>query len=82
MVGIVLALLASISYALINIYIGMKWKKTNIISLSLVLTVIGTVILWPFGLLFSNPGSIKIEAILIFALAGIIGTGIARIIFY
>lgn len=79
MIGIVLALLAALTFALSGVLVRKKLDESNFISVASVFTVTGNIILWPFALLFTNLGTVSLEGVIFFAIAGIL-TGMIRLL--
>jgi drug/metabolite transporter (DMT)-like permease len=81
MIYILLVLLAAINFALSAVFGRKNLDQSTFFSISFIVTLIGN-ILWPFAFLFSNTQIINIEGILSFIIAGIIGYGITKLIYY
>ena len=81
MIGIVLALLATLTFASSAVLVRKRLDESNFISVALVLTVTGNIILWPLALLFTNLRTVSLEGVLFFALAGIVA-GIFRLLYF
>ena len=81
MINILLVLFAAIAFA-ISAVLGRKMlTQSTFFAISFVVTLIGN-ILWPFAFLVSNTNSLNFEGILYFAIAGVIGYGITKLIYY
>lgn len=64
MIGIVLALISALTYGLGAVLARKRLDESNFISVSLTITVIGNIILWPLALLFTNLGTVNLEGVL------------------
>ena len=82
MIGVVLALISALTYGLGAVLVRKRLDESNFISVSLVVTVTGNVILWPLALLFTNLRTVNLEGILFFVIAGILAPGITRLLYY
>ena len=82
MLGVVLALISALTYGLGAVLVRKRLDDSNFISVSLVVTVIGNIILWPLALLFTNLRTVNLEGVLFFVIAGILGPGITRLFYY
>jgi len=58
-----------------------KLIQSTFFSIAFVVTLIGN-LLWPFAFIFSNTKTINFVGIALFAIAGIIGYGITKLIYY
>lgn len=82
MIGIVLPLLAALVYSLSAVLVRKKLDASNSFSVSLTITFIANVFLWPLVFLFTNLRTVNLEGVLFFALAGTLAPGIARLLYY
>lgn len=82
MIGIVLALLATVAYASTKVLVRKGLEKSNFFSATLVVTVTGIIILWPLALLFTNLRTVNLEGVLFFVMAGLLAPGIARLLYF
>lgn len=82
MIGIALALLAALAYALSAVLVGKRLNESNFFSVSLVITVTGNIIIWPLALLLTNITMVNLEGFLFFVIAGILAPGIARLLYF
>ena len=82
MFGVVLALLSAMSFGLSQILVRKNLDKSNYVYISLTVTIMGNVILWPLALIFTNFNSVNFEGLLLFILAGLLAPGIARLFYF
>jgi DME family drug/metabolite transporter len=82
MIGIVLALFAALAFGFSVVLIRKKIDESNFFFAALVLTVTGNIILWPLAFLFTDLRTFNFEGVLLFAVAGILAPGIARLGYY
>ena len=82
MFGIALALLSALSFGLSQILVRKNLDKSNFVFISLTVTIIGNVILWPLALAFTNLNTINPEGLLLFVFAGLLAPGIARLFYF
>ena len=68
MIGIIFALLAALVHAISAVMIRNKIDESDFVSVALVTSIIGNIVLWPLAFLFTNYGAISLNAILFFAL--------------
>ena len=82
MIGVVLALFSAMSTGLSLILVRKNLDKSNFIYISLTITIIGNIILWPLALTFTNLSTVNPEGLLFFVFAGLLAPGIARLFYY
>ena len=82
MIGITLALLSGAVAGLAVVLVRKKSDETNFLNISLMVTLIGNIVLWPLAIVFTNLRTISIEGVLLFALAGALAPGIGRLLYY
>jgi DME family drug/metabolite transporter len=82
MIGVVLALFSAMSAGLSLILVRKNLEKSNFIYISLTITVMGNIILWPLTLTFTDLSAVNPEGLLFFVLAGLLAPGIARLFYY
>ncbi len=82
MIGIVLALISAAMSGL-SIVLARKYSSgSNAFNMSLIITCVGMVILWPLAIMVTAFGSVSIEGFLFFALSGVLSPGIVRLFYY
>jgi len=82
MIGVVLALLSSMSFGLSQILVRKNLDKSNFIYISLTVTIMGNVILWPLAMFFTDLNKINPEGLLFFVFAGLLAPAIARLFYF
>lgn len=82
MIGIILALLASAALGLGAVLVRKRLDESNVLNATTILNLVGNIILWPLALLFTNLGTISLEGVLFFAIAGVLAPGIFRLLYY
>jgi len=82
MFGVALALLSALSFGLSQILVRKNLEKSNFIYISLTVTIMGNIILWPLALTFTNLNTINPQGLLLFVLAGLLAPGIARLFYF
>jgi drug/metabolite transporter (DMT)-like permease len=82
MIGIVFALLNSLAHAISAVLIRKRIDESNFLSVALVTTIIGTLIVWPPTILLTDLESVNIIGILFFSLAGTLAPGLSRIFLF
>lgn len=82
MIGVALALLSAMSAGLSLILVRKNLDKSNFIYISLTITIIGNIILWPLALTFTNLSTVNPEGLLFFVFAGLLAPAIARLFYY
>ena len=82
MFGVALALLSALSFGLSQILVRKNLDKSNFVYISLTVTIMGNVILWPLALTFTNLNTVNPEGLLLFVFAGLLAPGIARLFYF
>jgi drug/metabolite transporter (DMT)-like permease len=82
MIGVALALLSAMSFGLSQILVRKNLDKSNFIHVSLTVTIMGNIILWPLALAFTNLNTVNPEGLLLFVLAGLLAPAIARLFYF
>ena len=82
MIGIVLALFSALAFGLSQIFVRKNIEKSNFVYISLIVTIMGNIILWPLALYFTNLNIINYEGLLFFVFAGLLAPGIARLFYF
>jgi len=82
MFGIVLALLSALSLGLSQILVRKNIEKSNFVYISLTVTIMGNIILWPLTIMFTDLNTLNPEGILLFIAAGLLAPGIARLFYF
>ena len=82
MFDIALALLSALAFGLSQIFVRKNLDKSNFVFISLTVTIMGNIILWPLALCFTNLNTINPEGLLLFVFAGLLAPGIARLFYF
>jgi drug/metabolite transporter (DMT)-like permease len=82
MLGVALALLSAMSSGSSLILVRKSMDKSNFIYISLAVTIMGNIILWPLALAFTDLTAVNPEGLLLFVFAGLLAPAIARILYY
>ena len=82
MFGVALALLSALSFGLSQILVRRNLDKSNFVYVSLTVTIMGNIILWPLALTFVDLGTISPESLLLFVFAGLLAPGIGRLLYF
>jgi drug/metabolite transporter (DMT)-like permease len=82
MFGVVLALLSALSFGLSQILVRRNLDKSNYIYISLTVTIVGNIILWPLALTFTDLNTINPDGLLLFLIAGLLAPAIARLFYF
>jgi uncharacterized membrane protein len=82
MFGVELALLSAMSFGLSQILVRKNLDKSNSLYISLTVTIMGNVILWPLALIFTNLTAVNPEGTMLFLIAGLLAPGIARLFYF
>lgn len=82
MIGIALALLAAATSGLAVILVRKQDRESNAFNVSLIISCVGMVILWPLAMLITDFGATTFEGIAFFAISGVLSPGIVRLLYY
>ena len=82
MFGIALALLSAMCFGLSQIFIRKNLEKSNFVYISLTVTIMGNIILWPLALIFTDLNTVNPEGLMLFIIAGLLAPGIARLFYF
>jgi drug/metabolite transporter (DMT)-like permease len=82
MFGVLLALLSAISFGLSQTLVRKNLHKSNFLYISITVTIMGNIILWPLALAFTDLNTINPEGILLFVIAGLLAPGVARLFYF
>lgn len=82
MIGIILALLSAVASGLSVVLVRKHSAKSNAFNMSLVITVVGMVLLWPLAVALPELGMINLEGLLLFAVSGMLSPGFVRLFYY
>lgn len=82
MLGILLALLSALALGSSQILVRKNLDKSNFVYISLTVTIVGNIILWPLAFCFTDLNNINFEGLLLFVFAGLLAPGIARLFYF
>ncbi len=82
MIGVLLALLAAITSAFCVILVRRNSANSNSFNMSLIITSVGLIVLWPMAIIFMGQETINLEGVLLFAVSGFLSPGIVRLFYY
>jgi drug/metabolite transporter (DMT)-like permease len=82
MIGIVLALLSAMAFGFSQVLVRRKLDESNFFFISLAITIMGNIILWPIALILTNLRTINFEGVLFFVVAGLLAPAIVRLIYF
>jgi DME family drug/metabolite transporter len=82
MIGGLLALLAAISSAFCVVLVRRNSANSNSFNMSLIITSVGLIVLWPMAISFMGQETINLEGTLLFAVSGFLSPGIVRLFYY
>ena len=82
MIGIVLALFSAAVSGLAVVLVGRHSRESNAFNVSLLISFIGLVIIWPLAVALTDFTEANLEGILLFAVGGILTPGLVRLFYY
>ncbi len=82
MFGIILALFSALSFGISQILVRKNLDKSNFVYISLTVTIMGNIILWPLALTFTDFNKLNPEGLILFIIAGLLAPGIARLLYF
>ena len=82
MFGVLLALLSALSFGLSQTLVRKNLTKSNFLYITLTVTIMGNIILWPLALAFTDLNTINPQGILLFIMAGLLAPGVARLFYF
>jgi len=82
MLGVALAILSSVTSAFSVVLVRKYSNQSSTFNISLAISLVGTVALWPLALAMTNFSGASILSILIFSLSGILTPGFVRLLYY
>jgi drug/metabolite transporter (DMT)-like permease len=82
MLGITLAILSAAASGFSVVIVGRQTKKSNPFNVSVLISAVGLVILWPLALALTDFGTANLEGIALFALGGLLTPGLVRLFYY
>jgi DME family drug/metabolite transporter len=82
MIGSALALLSALASGLSVVLVGKYSGRSSAFNVSLVITCVGMVILWPLAVLLTSLGAANLEGLVLFAVGGVLSPGLVRLFYY
>ena len=82
MLGITLALLSAAASGFSVVIVGRHSKKSNPFNVSVLISAVGLIILWPLAFAITDFAAIDLEGIALFALGGLLTPGLVRLLYY
>jgi len=82
MIGSALALLSAVASGLSVVIVGKYSKKSNAFNVSLIISCVGMVILWPLAVLLTDLEAANLEGFILFAVGGVLTPGLVRLFYY
>ena len=82
MIGSALALLSALASGISVVLVSKYSKKSNAFNISLIISCIGMVILWPLAVLLTNLKTASLEGLAFFAIGGVLTPGLVRLFYY
>ena len=82
MIGVALAILSAATSAISVVLVRKYSNHSSTFNISLAISWIGILVLWPLALIFTDFSLANIVSILLFALSGILTPGFVRLLYY
>jgi DME family drug/metabolite transporter len=82
MIGAALALLSALASGLAVVLVGKHSRKSNAFNVSLIISCVGLVILWPLAVLITDFEAANLEGFVLFAIGGVLTPGLVRLFYY
>jgi DME family drug/metabolite transporter len=82
MIGVVLALLSAAASGISVVLVRKYSAGSSVFNMSLVITLVGMLILWPLAFSVTNFDSINAVGFLFFAISGVLSPGLVRLFYY
>ena len=82
MIGSALALLSAVASGISVVLVSKYSKKSNAFNISLIISCVGMVILWPLAILLTNLKTASLEGLAFFAIGGVLTPGLVRLFYY
>ena len=82
MIGIILALISAATSGLSVVLVRKHSADSTVFNMSLVITIVGMVVLWPLAAVIPGSGVFSFEGVLLFALSGVLSPGLVRLLYY
>ena len=82
MIGVALALLSAAASGFSVVIVGRHSNKSNPFNVSVLISAIGLIILWPLAFALTDFTATNLEGIALFALGGLLTPGLVRLFYY
>jgi drug/metabolite transporter, DME family len=82
MIGIALALLSAVASGISVVSVRRHSERSSVFNMSLVITAVGLIVLWPLALAEGGFGLITPIGFALFALSGLLSPGLVRLFYY
>ena len=82
MIGIILALLSAVAAGFSVVVVRRNSLGSNAFNMSLIITLVGMLILWPLAFLMMGQETINVAGLVLFGLSGFLSPGIVRLFYY
>jgi DME family drug/metabolite transporter len=77
-----LALLSAAASGFSVVIVGRNATKSNAFNMSILISAVGLVILWPLAFLLTDFNGVNIEGVALFAVGGLLTPGLVRLLYY
>ena len=82
MLGIGLAIFSAILSAVAVVLVARNTKKASVLNISIIVTVTSLAVILPPAVVLTDFSAVPIEAVLLFALSGLLAPGLTRLFYY
>jgi drug/metabolite transporter, DME family len=81
-IGVALAILSAVTSAISVVLVRKVSNQSSTFNISLAISLVGMLVLWPFALILTDFSVINIVSILLFGLSGVFTPGFVRLLYY
>jgi drug/metabolite transporter, DME family len=82
MIGIFLAILSAATSAISVVLVRKHSNQSNTFNISLVISLVGLVMLWPLALVSTDFSAVNLLSIAVFGISGLFSPGLVRLLYY
>ena len=82
MIGVTLALLSAAASGVSVVLVGKHSRKSSAFNMSLLISFVGLIILWPLAFVLTDFSSANLTGIALFAVGGMLTPGLVRLLYY
>jgi transporter family protein len=82
MIGVALALLSAFFFGLSQILVRRNLDQSNYVHISLTVTIMGNIVLWPIALLFTDFTEFNPAGLLLFIISGALAPAVSRLFYF